>query len=76
MPYVNIKITREGGPNGTGPNAEAKAAVIEGVTRVLAELLGKQPATTMVVIEEVPLESWGIGGQPVLDYRKSKALPT
>lgn len=45
MPYVNVKITREGG----GPSAAQKAAVID----------------------EVPLESWGIGGLPVLDYRKA-----
>ncbi|MEM9442794.1 MAG: 4-oxalocrotonate tautomerase family protein [Pseudomonadota bacterium] len=76
MPYVNIKITREGGPDGEVPDAKAKAAVIDGVTQVLADVLGKQPETTVVVIEEIPLDSWGIGGRPVLDYRASKALPT
>ncbi len=72
MPYVNVKITREGGPDGTGPSAEEKAAVIDGVTRVLADVLGKQPATTVVVIDEVPLDNWGIGGLPVPDYRKAR----
>lgn len=67
MPYVNVKITREG----DGPSAEQKAAVIDGVTRVLADVLGKTPVTTFVVIDEVPLDSWGIGGLPVLDYRKA-----
>lgn len=71
MPYVNVKITREGGPDGVGPSAEQKAAVIDGVTRVLADVLGKQPATTVVVIDDVPLDSWGMGGQPVLGYRKT-----
>ena len=28
MPYVNIKITREGGPDGTGAGAEEKARLI------------------------------------------------
>ena len=68
MPYVNVKITREG----VGPSAEQKAAVIDGVTRVLVDVLGKSPATTVVVIDEVPLESWGIGGLPVQDYRKAR----
>ena len=72
MPYVNVKITREGGPEGAGPSAEEKAAVIDGVTRVLADVLGKQPATTVVVIDEVPLDGWGMGGLPVLDYRKTR----
>lgn len=65
MPYVNIKITREG-----GTTAAQKTALIEGVTDVLVEILGKSPATTFVVIDEVDMEDWGIGGLPVEKYRK------
>jgi 4-oxalocrotonate tautomerase len=65
MPYVNIKITREG-----GTTAAQKAALIEGVTNVLVKVLGKSPATTFVVIDEVEMEDWGIGGLPVEEYRK------
>ena len=32
MPYVNIKVTREGGPDGTGPSPGEKARLISGVT--------------------------------------------
>ncbi|SFJ75402.1 tautomerase family protein [Jannaschia pohangensis] len=71
MPYVNIKITREGGPDGTGPGPEDKAHLIAGVTALLQDVLGKSPATTFVVIEEVDLADWGIGGLPVSDYRKA-----
>mgnify|MGYP000267114052 CR=1 FL=1 len=46
MPYVNIRITRE------GATAEQKAALISGVTQLLQETLGKNPATTVVVIDE------------------------
>ena len=70
MPYVNIKVTREGGPAGTGPSAEQKAHLIAGVTNLLQDVLGKKPATTFVVIDEVLLEDWGIGGLPAQDYRK------
>ncbi len=70
MPYVNIKVTREGGPDGTGPSAEQKAQLITGVTDLLRDVLGKNPATTFVVINEVLLEDWGVGGLPVEDYRK------
>ena len=65
MPYVNIKITKE------GATAEQKAEVIAGVTDVLVRVLGKEPATTFIVIDEVELEDWGIGGLPVSDYRRS-----
>ena len=71
MPYVNIKVTREGGPQGTGPSAEEKARLIAGVSQLLQDVLGKDPSTTFVVIDEVALEDWGIGGMPVLDYRAS-----
>jgi 4-oxalocrotonate tautomerase len=65
MPYVNIKITRE------GATATQKSALIKGVTDLLARVLEKNPATTFVIIDEVELEDWGIGGLPVEDYRQS-----
>jgi 4-oxalocrotonate tautomerase len=65
MPYVNIKITREG-----GTTAAQKAELIRGVTDVLGDVLNKSPATTFVVIDEVDMEDWGIGGLPVGEYRK------
>jgi len=64
MPYVNIKVTRE------GVTAEQKAALIKGVTELLAQVLGKNPATTVVVIEEVNTDNWGVGGEPVTILRK------
>ncbi|NSY41249.1 4-oxalocrotonate tautomerase family protein [Leisingera sp. ANG59] len=70
MPYVNIKVTREGGPDGTGPSADQKAQLITGVTGLLQDILGKNPATTFVVIDEVALEDWGVGGLPVQENRK------
>lgn len=73
MPYVNIKVTQEGGPNGTGPSDEQKAALIKGVTDLLQEVLDKDPATTFVVIDEVKMENWGIKGMPTPAFRALKA---
>ena len=70
MPYVNIKITRE------GATAEQKAALIAGVTDLLVEVLDKEPATTFVVIDEVALEDWGVGGLPVDAFRRTKSAST
>ena len=67
MPYVNIKVTRE------GVTADQKAALISGVTGLLVQVLDKAPATTFVVIDEVELENWGIGGLPVEQYRREAA---
>ena len=63
MPYVNIKITRE------GATASQKAALIKGTTQLLADILGKNPATTVVVIEEVDTDNWGIAGETVTERR-------
>jgi len=59
MPFVNIKVTRE------GVTADQKAELIRGATDLLASVLGKNPETTVVVIDEVDTDNWGIGGEPV-----------
>ncbi len=59
MPYVNIKITRE------GATTEQKAELISGVTALLQRVLGKNPQTTVIVIDEVDTDNWGIGGESV-----------
>jgi 4-oxalocrotonate tautomerase len=64
MPYVNIKITREG-----GVTAEQKARLIAGATELLREVLGKNPLTTVVVIDEVDTDNWGIGGESITQRR-------
>ena len=67
MPYVNIKITREGAP------ADQKAELIAGVTDLLVRVLNKNPATTVVVIDEVDTDNWGISGQSVTKLRQFPA---
>lgn len=66
MPYVNIKITKE------GATVEKKAELIKGVTDLLVTVLDKNPATTVVVIDEVDTDNWGIGGESVTTLRQSK----
>ena len=67
MPIVTIQITREG----TTP--EQKAALIKGATDLLVDVLNKPPALTFVVIEEVEMENWGVGGLPAAEYRRQLA---
>ena len=64
MPYVNIKITDE------NVTREQKAQLIQGVTQLLVDVLDKNPATTVVVIDEVDTDNWGIGGECVTELRK------
>ena len=64
MPYVNIKVTNE------GVTKEQKLELVAGVTELLARVLNKNPATTVVVIDEVEADNWGIGGELVTELRK------
>jgi len=64
MPYVNIKITKE------GATKAQKSELVAGVTELLVSVLGKNPATTVVVIDEVDTDNWGIGGELVSERRK------
>ncbi len=67
MPYVNVKITRE------GATPKQKAALMQGITNLLVEVLDKNPATTFVVIDEVDTADWGIAGLPVEEFRRRQA---
>jgi len=64
MPYVNIRITDE------GVTREQKAELIAGATELLRRVLGKNPATTVVVIDEVATDNWGIAGEVVTARRQ------
>ena len=64
MPYVNIKITPD------GATAEKKAELIRGATDLLTRVLNKDPETTVVIVDEVETEAWGIGGEPVSNRRR------
>ncbi|PJZ51280.1 2-hydroxymuconate tautomerase family protein [Leptospira adleri] len=64
MPYVNIRITKE------GTTKEQKAQLIAGATQLLKDVLGKNPKTTFVIIDEVETDNWGIGFDQVTELRK------
>jgi 4-oxalocrotonate tautomerase len=64
MPYVSLKITKE------GATPDQKARLIKGATQLLVDVLGKNPQTIVVVIDEVDTDNWGIGGETVTARRK------
>ncbi len=63
MPYVNIKVTDE------GVTVEQKKRLISGTSRLLQEILNKDPGTTCVVIDEVDTDNWGVGHESVSQMR-------
>jgi len=64
LPLVTIAITRE------GATAEQKARLIQGATDLLVDVLGKNPKTTIVIIEEVDTDNWGVAGETVTMRRQ------
>jgi len=67
MPIITIQITREG----TTP--EQKTALIKGATDLMVNVLGKAPALTFVIIQEVEMEDWGVNGLPSAEHRRQAA---
>lgn len=67
MPYVNFRITKE------GATKEQKAQLIKGATQLLVDVLGKNPATTVVTIDELETDNWGIGGETVTVIRQANS---
>jgi 4-oxalocrotonate tautomerase len=67
MPYVNIRITRE------GATPAQKLQLIQGTTELLVRVLNKNPATTFVIIDEVDTDDWGVAGENVTTLRKREA---
>ena len=65
MPFVSVRLAG-------AVTKEQKQRVIEEMTDVLVRVLDKNPATTMVVIEELDTDNWGIGGETVT-VRRAKA---
>lgn len=64
MPYVNIRVTRE------GVTPEQKLELIQGATDLLVRVLNKNPATTFVIIDEVEMDNWGVNRESVTALRQ------
>ena len=65
MPYINIKITKE------NITKEQKQALVSGATKLLQNVLGKNPKTTIVIIDEIGCDNWGINKTLVSDLQST-----
>ena len=62
MPYVNVRITRN------GVTAEQKAQIVKEITQTLQRVLGKRPEHTHIIIDEIEPENWGFAGMLTTQY--------
>ena len=68
MPYINIRVTKENGE----PTAEQKAQLIDGVTELVNRVLGRNKASTVVIIDEIDMQNYGLGGESIKSIRERK----
>lgn len=62
MPYVSAQITE-------GASREQKQRVVERINAAIVQELDKEPEHIHIVIQEIPLDSWGFAGMLTDDYR-------
>jgi 4-oxalocrotonate tautomerase len=67
MPFINIRVTRE------GVTPEQKLQLIEGATDLLSRILNKDPSTTFVIIDEVDTDNWGLNRENITSRRRREA---
>ena len=65
MPFISVQLAG-------AITKEQKQQIIKEMTDVLVRVLDKNPATTMVKIEEQDTDNWGVGGETVT-VRRAKA---
>lgn len=68
MPYINIRVTKENGE----PTAEQKAQLIKGVTELVSRVLGRNKSSTVVIIDEIDMQNYGLGGESIKSIRERK----
>ena len=75
MPMVTVQVTREGNKPGVDHvTAEQKAAIYQGISQLLLDVLDKPLERTWVIFQEVELQDWSQGGLPLPEYRRLKAV--
>jgi 4-oxalocrotonate tautomerase len=66
MPYVNVRITKD------GVTAAQKAQIVAEITQTLQRVPGKRPDQTHIIMDEIELENWGFGGMLTTEFRKQQ----
>ncbi len=69
MPFINIKITKE---EGKVVSVEQKKALIDGVSNLLVDVLGKNKASIVVIIDEIDPDNYGLGGKTITQVRRGE----
>lgn len=69
MPFIRVTLN-------VVPDEAAATALTDGITRLMADILRKNPDLTSVLVESVPGQRWTIGGRPVPSTARVEAIVT
>jgi len=67
MPIVHVNVWKSF-------SNEAKKKVIAGITKVFTEM-GIPAEAVEVVVHEIPMENWGVGGEQASERLKHAKIP-
>lgn len=70
MPYVNVRITRD------GVTPVQKAEIVREITDTLVRVLGKRPEHTHIIIDEIDTDNWGFAGRLTTELRSAAPAPS
>lgn len=70
MPFVRICVTGDE----ERPTSEQKKELIADVTKLVGDVLGKNTSNMVVIIDEIPMENYGIGGKTVRERRVNSKI--
>jgi 4-oxalocrotonate tautomerase len=65
MPYVNVRITKD------GVTKAQKGQIVKEMTETLVRVLHKKPEHIHIVIDEVTTDNWGYKGMLTSEIRKT-----
>ena len=61
MPFVNLKLVKN------QVSKEQKSKIIEGVTDLITNIMGRERSLTVITIDELEKSDWAIGGKSLND---------
>lgn len=66
MPVISVQMTKENG----GLSKAQKEELIEKLTKSFVEVVGRGQSTCVVLINEIPTDSYAIGGKSIEKIRR------
>lgn len=68
MPFVNLKLVKN------QVSQEQKSKIIEGVTDLIVNIMGRERSLTVITIDELDKDNWAIGGKSLNDSENENKI--